>query len=532
MPDRTLLVRLARLVARDVASGQPGENTWAATTALEGHPEAAFDLIDLAEAELRKKRPNADLISAYAYLFAHSLETIRYGIEAGRSQASALAEEIRQRLLRLGSSDGAGPELMVLLLGQFVVAKLDPGEELRAIMADLMASAGAAMTADAPVGNLDTLVEDLADELDGDVFALHERLCELTDPLPEAHRVAVAVAMLHAPVDAAREAAVGWLLSASAEVRTGVAAALGQAAAQGAVSGTMLRRMIAVRNWLPEPSRAALDQAIQSCRREGVECASWPEARIRGVLASVVDGAGAQGVFVDCRDGRRSALACLLVKHGIGVRDAWVRRRLTRAELGEFLSMAAIGMDLIAVDPAYAQAAARHALSVSLASGTMPPFAALDFLETAGLADAHPEALSAARLIEAMETGTPPSPRRLEEGSDLPDLYPVLGSWFEDGDEVQDLLAGKRMARARRVALVLDRLLPTRRQKWAELLAWTAYTLHLAESAERWEDFLAAAKAVADDGVPLSTVPLMRHVAEQTVDGFADRRAVQGTRSY
>jgi hypothetical protein len=52
----------------------------------------------------------------------------------------------------------------------------------------------------------------------------------------------------------------------------------------------------------------------------------------RGVLASLCDGAGAQSMFALAKQGRRFASACLLVKSEVGVRDAWVRDGMTRAE--------------------------------------------------------------------------------------------------------------------------------------------------------------------------------------------------------
>jgi hypothetical protein len=36
----------------------------------------------------------------------------------------------------------------------------------------------------------------------------------------------------------------------------------------------------------------------------------------------------------------------------------------------------------------------------------------------------------------------------LREGADLADEYSFLDSWFEDGDQVQALLGGKRLSRA------------------------------------------------------------------------------------
>jgi len=65
MPDRTTLARLGKLVAADVAAGQPGPNSEAVSRFLEAQPEAALDLLDMLLAEAGKKRRNKKLITAY-----------------------------------------------------------------------------------------------------------------------------------------------------------------------------------------------------------------------------------------------------------------------------------------------------------------------------------------------------------------------------------------------------------------------------------------------------------------------------------
>src|SRR5215218_911166 len=82
-------------------------------------------------------------------------------------------------------------------------------------------------------------------------------------------------------------------------------------------------------------------ELFHACRRKGVECASWPQSQVYDALTSGIDGVGAQSIFVLAREGRQRAIACLLVKAGVGIRDAWARHGLTRAEMEEFLDQVA-----------------------------------------------------------------------------------------------------------------------------------------------------------------------------------------------
>jgi hypothetical protein len=286
----------------------------------------------------------------------------------------------------------------------------------------------------------------------------------------------------------------------------------------------MLRRLIVLRNWLPETDRPGLDGAIQACRRTGVECASWPQSLVYDALASGIDGAGAQSIFVLAREGRHKAIGCLLVKAGVGIRDAWARHGLTRAEMEEFLDQIASGMEVFPISLEYVRLATAHALAVNLESGTMPPFGLLDFVETADLQGLQPDALPLERVLAMLEPEADPaalgSPAELLARSRaVVDRFGFLDSWFDEGAAVEQLLGGKRMARAKRVALVRESLLPEHATKWGDRLARTALLLRHCEDEEPWQEFFVAAKEVLA-GHTMAEIPLMNRVAEVTVDAY------------
>jgi hypothetical protein len=214
----------------------------------------------------------------------------------------------------------------------------------------------------------------------------------------------------------------------------------------------------------------------------------------------------------------------LLVKAGVGVRDAWARHGLTRAETEEFLDQVAGGMEVFPISLEYVRLAAAHALAVNQASGTMPPFALLDFVETADLQGLQPEALPLERLLAMLEAEADPaalgSPAELLARSRaVVDRYGFLESWFEEGAAVEQLLEGKRIARAKRVALVRESLLPEHATKWGDRLARIALLLRHCEDEEPWQEFFVAAKEVLA-GRTMAEIPLMSRVAEVTVDAY------------
>src|SRR3954453_14839721 len=94
--ERTNVVLMpVPVIDKLVHAGRAGANSWAASQALEAHPEAVLDLIEMLFTEGRKTRPNEKLVSAYVYMIGHALEFIRMAAENGQASAQELADAVR-----------------------------------------------------------------------------------------------------------------------------------------------------------------------------------------------------------------------------------------------------------------------------------------------------------------------------------------------------------------------------------------------------------------------------------------------------
>jgi hypothetical protein len=98
----------------------------------------------------------------------------------------------------------------------------------------------------------------------------------------------------------------------------------------------------------------------------------------------------------------------------------------------------------------------------------------------------------------------------------------MLESWFEAGEAVESLLRPLK-TRKQRIEAVLTRLLPGRRNFWAERCAWTAAVLkESAEDDDTWIDFALVARDLAD-ACALEAMPLAAQIAAATVEAFVHR---------
>jgi hypothetical protein len=516
---KTELIRLARLVQPDIAGGRVSENALQAVEVLSDYQNAAVDLLDLALEEATKN--DNSLFDSLGFLFSQSLEALRFDIESGYRTASALADCARNRLVTASKARAVGASALLFLIQCFGSAKLDPGQDLRRIVEHLLEEVGNTNAdnfnpADA---DLSRLVADLVKQTDGDPFALHSVLGESLDGMPDDYRGVMATTFLFFGEPSAAEASIGWLLDPVAAVRQALASALEDAARKGKVTPTMLRRMIAMRNWLPQDHRAALDASIATARRKGVQPAQWDDVELRQLVCTGVDGSGAIGVLAHCHNKRKNVLGSLVLKLGIGVRDAWAQEGVKTREIEQAFFETSL-MDQFSLSTEFIRIAAGHFLALGHRTGSMPPFGLLQFLEAVGLSSAQPELMSATSLLEMIRDEHAVAANQFERllagGSDLADEYAFLNSWFEVGDEVDAALTGSRNTRKKREALILERVVEPRREWWAQSAAWTAYILNLAGNDERWQEFYAAALAMVQ-GRPLREIPLLKLVAEQTV---------------
>jgi hypothetical protein len=521
MTGRSAVAKMAKLVAAELAGGRPGDASHQALEAIGHSPELAANLLALVIKEGGKKRPDDSVLSACGFLLGHALEQVRYAVDRKSPDGLALASELRRALSTAAACGQVSPPIMLLVLHLFAAAKLDMGDGLRDLMQRMME----ADTDSRNMVELGAWGDHLAatvEELEGDAFAIHGFLDETVTAMPEAMRAPFIAATFAETEPALREASIGFLCSEWSSLRFATAELIEEAAPHGHVSPTMLRRMIGLRNWLPAEQRPALDRAIKACRQAGIACASWPKAASGRILSTGFDGSGTHSVLVILTEGRTYAVAAMLGKLGAGVRDAWVRRGLSKAELDEIEQRFAVEAFLTPTTLDYAAMAARSLLAMNVATATMPPFGLLEFAEAIGLSDLNPEAMPTERLLQLLIADVSPeqlAPESiaaiLADSASWPKRHPMLESWFDDSEEVRRLLA-KRGSTSKKTAELLAGPLESGRSTWAKLLAWSALAMRHKGKGAEWQSFAIVGRELLG-GRLLGEIGLMHAIADATV---------------
>ncbi|CAA2105862.1 hypothetical protein MBUL_03401 [Methylobacterium bullatum] len=494
--------------------------------ALSEHPNALIDVIDLLIKEVGKKRPNGALYEALLFMVGQALDETRMAVEGGSEPATKLVAEIRQKLVTAAESGNLPPEVMMALGQQFAAAKLDLGDELRALTLALSEQT----VAQGPTLSPDEITSHyaaMAEALDHDPFLIHGQLSEQLAAFPDDQRVVIVSSFVASEVPSIRDAALGWLLDSSPIVVKQVAQSLLIAAQNGSLSSESVERIVLMRPWFVEDVQAILDSAVRTCRHRGLQPAIKPAVQINAVVASGCDGAGAQSVFVVLKRGRKLALASLLVKQGFGVRDAWVREDLTRRESDQFLAKVGQQLDTFDASPEIAQSVIAHHLATNIDRREPPPFGLVQFLESVSPGQVRPKQMRTEALIEQLLDGVPPERQSakaiavaLADSKLWPREYAFLQSWFEQSDTTS-ATAAKAGTKKQREETALRTLISPQRGRWADLLAWTAKAAADEVEGEEHIDFALVARELLGDR-PLADIPLAVWIAKNTVAASAD----------
>jgi hypothetical protein len=524
MSLQTELKSLARLVAKEMAAGKPSRHAAGARDFMEINPDAVLGVIGLIHREAGGKKPNGALIHAYGFMFYNGMEFLRYRVEGRHEWAGQLVEAVRKELFLLAETDEIAPEMLMFLLNGFIEAKLDPGEDLTNLLgtAAVGRAAGAA-TPEPP--NLAELFESVVEQSGGNEFEVHAGFMESSQTLPPEIRQTLVEKIVTSDHPVLQDTGILFLLDPASQVRRAVCQMVGRNALPSLLSSTSLRRMIALRNWLPEDERQPLDKAIGTARRNQVECASWPRKRVAKILATNMDGAGAQSVFAIVKEGRKNTIACLLVKQGVGIADAWCLREQTKAEVKSFLGHIQEATDCIPVGMDFLRALIPHYLAVGQRDGKTPAVGFLEFVETIGIEQWQPSVFAAGDLLSLLETGDRPGDfaenmiALVSEGDiEWFNESAFTESWFESDADVDALLAAKHRSRKpAKVNAVIKSVLEPRRAKWVERFLWTALWLKQERNLPSpWINFFIIGREL-HNGRPVKDIAVMRDIAEVTV---------------
>ena len=487
----------------------------------------------VAAAQAKGKQRDDALIDALELMLSVQLECVRYRQDRGWEWAGDMLDDYQQRVAELGEAEAMPREDWFRMAAVLAEARVPVPEAMQHRLAQAGFEGDAPVQPEEMIAELRGFLDELS-TLAATPFDVMETMANSAAVMPPPMRGFLATELSLSPHAQLRDTVPLMLLDKDSGVRRDAALALEQAAGPDTLSGDSLRRVIAVRNWIPAPDRPALDSAVRKARLGGVAIAPWPApGEDIEFYATVLDGSGAQSVLAVSRTGRKGLFGGLLLRHGDGVVDAWTQEGVSRAKVTRMLKEAFTSAVFTRVEKPFVDLIVQHAIATGAETGVLPPPRLLLAAERLGGTEWQDRAIDVAaeaeRLFDALDDAQRSAAGVLalqEAALAWMQDESIAGSWYEDGPEVRDALTGIAVTDIGSLLLaVLDRVLPPRRGEWTErflLMALWCAASQDAEQRARSACLTVVARALTGDR-PLDEIPVMRLVAMQTV-----RQAAEG----
>ena len=462
-------------------------------------------------------------------LLSTVLDEARMARENGQRQAALFIVSLEAQLGKLVISNDLTLRGSLAVSGTWVRAGLTPPDILAARQ-DVFPEA--VEDSDDPAA-LETLLDGLIGSLAGqhgdNVTVLHTLFSEMLPTVPPEARRALVRMAVGRPREIFAELGCAWLLDPAAEIRAGAVEGLADRLAAGRASAQMLARLTILRSWLADAAlRNRLDGLVRDAMRKGVTgAAREPERKLHRIVASPVDGSGAQSLAAAVQAGGKRSVAVVLLKQGFGVKDAYVLPCDSATEQRRILATLTDEIEALDVPRAYMEQALGIALGEGLEAGLAPVPGLVDVAQACALNELRPLSASVEAILELADPEgrvaglTAQARGRLITASQhWPDEYPVLDSWFEDSDETQEALESARSHTT--LTRNMWRVLEDRRAHWTAVIARNALLLSAA-GAHDADEFIAVAAALKN-GRDIKKTPVMKFICEQSIMVWMDRQ--------
>lgn len=493
---------------------------------LSRHAQMLWPILDGAIAACAARPVDKPLRQAWRDMLGYQLTNLRYDMDRGLEWAPLWVERCRIEMLGARTDGRLNPTTFAELVSAFGDARIELSDEAKKDLVNATLPTNPGRREAVADDNPRALLEKMAQTTD-DPFLLIRGMSEAAHIMPSDVGQFLAHEFALSSLPLLRDAVPLLLLARDQGTRRSAATALEQIAAPDTLSPIALRRMIAIRNWLPPADRPGLDQAIRKARTANVPCAQWPTRLDTRMLVSALDGVGAVSLLFISKGTGRGTICGVLFKLGEGVADCWHGNDTPRASLRDMERHLIEEADASLVDGLFMDRMIQHAIARSVEVGNPPGVDLLQVAETVGGTDWQDRridcAAEAALLFEAL-------PAQAKSQTAIAASLRRSGAWFDrerfteswyldDPQSRKAVIATRRLPQDQAVDQMVKDLMPEYRAEWLErmvLLALRAGSAVDTLQRKLAPDFVILAHALAGSG-PMGDIPLIRRIAHLSV---------------
>jgi hypothetical protein len=497
-------------------------------------PELALEVLPffdtLSESEVQNEE--ASTYSSCIFLMDICASQLQARVEINNKTAVTTLARWMSQMAALIRNKKHSLSFWLPLLNVFYNMHIELSDDLKEAYLDLAhePDLDAAVPSIENVNHIDRIRALITELSDLSVFGIAEHFFSQSYAMPDDFFVDLIADLCQ--IEQGHEIAILTLLHPKAEIRTLSIASLDSLMDSIVLNSESLSRLQAIRHWYPDSYHTTFDRWIKTQRKKGVVFALESAHPKLHIQATEVDGAGAQGIFIQMQQPRRHQLGSLLLKAQLGIKDAWVMPAVTsRAQVKNYCKQSFPDeVSFRDVDETYLKLIVEHFLAILLARSEVPPLCFLQIQELIGIR-------FKAQLIDINELLTtlaveiiPFTPERLSEAFRRSSSWlrnkSFSRSWFLESPHIDKIVNhyssfedGVKVCRLEEASIVVfAEVLEKQRQYWLFHFLWIALWAKscVRKNEKTWEDSFLIAYSI-HEGKPLHEIPLMQAICQESI---------------
>ena len=535
--NKNILKKIINKTAKSAGNDEMPDLSNMEMTFIDNSQDSAVLLID----EIVKEQGDNNYRIACLWLLDKSISNLRYNYERNETWAKRLYSKIDKVLTENYYS--FSQDSIIGIMGVFYNARLDIPEGFNALCMENLSGTNTETASELTQEEMEEKGNQMIESFfEGNenmhAFELIQILFSSLHGLPDEAIGPIIFLLTESPRQAAQEASILFLLHPKKHVREIAIHVLSEIYTKSPLPPESLTRLITIRQWSPSAEHEAIDSLITIQRKLNAKFSPKKKATDNVKFeASIFDGTGVQMIFFEIQSSNNPRVGGFLVKHAVGIRDAWLSPLNTpKSEINNVKEaiQSDINLPIFEVDAAYVSRIASHYIALNNANGETPEPDLLEIYECLGLNDWHSESTNFETLLSSLMkeiSQEPPSKTWLKESftrsEEWMEPYGPTGSWFETSNTIDALInrhtsiheGQKQISFEKALDELSNTVFEDFRDKWSELFTWMSLVMKLTSEEDElflWFDFATLAYAI-NQGYPLADIPLMQHMMHDSL---------------
>lgn len=494
------------------------------------NPKLALSVIDIInDLDEEEVESSPSCYTACIFILDVCVSQLQSTIENGNKYADKILKQLMTHIASILGNKKHSLSFWLPILNAFYDVNIELSDELKDAYFEL-ANEDNDVAFDEDNSHLNSIRELILDLSDLTVFDIAENFFAQSSAMPADFFIDLILDLYS--IDEGHDIAILALLHPKFEVREVAVATIESIITTITLSSISLSRLQIIKSWYPKSYHSQFDSWIKLQRKKGVVFSgqSSPTAIVK-IQASEVDGGGAQGIFIHFRKKRVHRLCGLLLKQGVGIKDAWMTPAVSLADISHYYAEAFDdSLALRKIDIGYLEIITNHFLAVTMEQGLVPDLHLLEIQEELGV-QFLPKKLDIDDLIQKLGVLISPFTAEVVELSLLRSKKWLKNkkfteSWFIEGATIDKLVNqcssfvdGIKICQLDEACnLIFQKNMELEREQWIFHFLWIALwaKVYARKNEKLWQDSFILAYVI-HTGQPLDTIPILQEICHRSV---------------